>query len=42
MKTVNQRQFDLQSILIVKRTEVGFETEEIRELSFVPLIPAEV
>ena len=33
---------DLQSILKVKRTEDGFETEEIREVSFVPLIPAEV
>jgi len=28
--------------LKVKRTEDGFETEEIREVSFVPLIPAEV
>ena len=33
---------DLQSILKVERTEDGFETEEIREVSFVPLIPAEV
>ena len=33
---------DLQLILKVERTEDGFETEEIREVSFVPLIPAEV
>ena len=33
---------DLQLILKVERTEDGFETKEIREVSFVPLIPAEV
>ena len=33
---------DLQSIMKVERSEDGFETEEIREVNFVPLIPAEV
>ena len=33
---------EFQTILRVVRTETGFETEELREVKFVPLIPAEV
>ena len=33
---------DFQTILRVVRTETGFETEEIRDVKFVPLIPEEV
>ena len=33
---------EFQTILRVVRTETGFDTEELREVKFVPLIPAEV
>ena len=33
---------DFQTILRVVRTDTGFDTEELRDVKFVPLIPAEV
>ncbi len=33
---------DFQAILRVTRNESGFETEELREVNFVPLVPSEV
>ncbi len=33
---------EFQTILRVVRTEAGFDTEELRDVKFVPLIPAEV